>query len=196
MLNKRTEDGGIKMLDGKTILVTGGTGSFGNQFVKYVLENYNPKKIIIYSRDEYKQFIMRNKFKKYDEKLRYFIGDVRDRNRLYRAFEGVDYVVHAAALKQVPSCEYNPMEAVKTNIDGAMNIIDAALDCGVKKVVALSTDKAVNPTNIMGASKRICEMIIQSIDKESKTEFVAVRFGYVLGSNGSVVPLFKKQILD
>lgn len=101
------------MLDGKTILVTGGTGSFGNQFVKYVLENYNPKKIIIYSRDEYKQFIMRNKFKKYDEKLRYFIGDVRDRNRLYRAFEGVDYVVHAAALKQVPSCEYNPMEAVK-----------------------------------------------------------------------------------
>lgn len=114
-------------------MVTGGTGSFGNQFVKYVLENYNPKKIIIYSRDEYKQFIMRNKFKKYDEKLRYFIGDVRDRNRLYRAFEGVDYVVHAAALKQVPSCEYNPMEAVKTNIDGAMNIIDAALDCGVKR---------------------------------------------------------------
>lgn len=103
------------MLDGKTILVTGGTGSFGNQFVKYVLENYNPKKIIIYSRDEYKQFIMRNKFKKYDEKLRYFIGDVRDRNRLYRAFEGVDYVVHAAALKQVPSCEYNPMEAVSKN---------------------------------------------------------------------------------
>ncbi len=138
------------MLNGKTILVTGGTGSFGNQFVTYVLENYDPKKIIIYSRDEYKQFIMANKFKKYGDKLRFFIGDVRDKERLYRAFDGVDYVVHAAALKQVPACEYNPMEAVKTNIDGAMNIVDAALDCGVKRVVALSTDKAVNPINLYG----------------------------------------------
>ena len=118
------------MLNGKTILVTGGTGSFGNAFTQYVLEHYEPKKIIIYSRDEFKQFNMANKFKKYKDKLRFFIGDVRDKDRLYRAFDGVDYVVHAAALKQVPACEYNPMEAVKTNIDGAMNIVDAALDCG------------------------------------------------------------------
>ena len=119
------------MLNGKTILVTGGTGSFGNAFTQYVLEHYEPKKIIIYSRDEFKQFNMANKFKKYKDKLRFFIGDVRDKDRLYRAFDGVDYVVHAAALKQVPACEYNPMEAVKTNIDGAMNVVDAALDCGV-----------------------------------------------------------------
>ena len=138
-----------KMLNGKTILVTGGTGSFGNAFTQYVLEHYEPKKIIIYSRDEFKQFNMANKFKKYKDKLRFFIGDVRDKDRLYRAFDGVDYVVHAAALKQVPACEYNPMEAVKTNIDGAMNIVDAALDCGVKRVVALSTDKAVNPINLI-----------------------------------------------
>ena len=123
------------MLNGKTILVTGGTGSFGNAFTQYVLDHYTPKKIIIYSRDEYKQFIMANKFRKYKDTLRFFIGDVRDKERLYRAFDGVDYVVHAAALKQVPACEYNPMEAVKTNIDGAMNIVDAALDCGVKRVL-------------------------------------------------------------
>ena len=182
------------MLNGKTILVTGGTGSFGNAFTQYVLDHYTPKKIIIYSRDEYKQFIMANKFRKYKDTLRFFIGDVRDKERLYRAFDGVDYVVHAAALKQVPACEYNPMEAVKTNIDGAMNIVDAALDCGVKRVVALSTDKAVNPTNIMGASKRLCEMVIQMIGKHSTTEFAAVRFGNVLGSNGSVIPLFRRQI--
>ena len=147
------------MLDGKTILITGGTGSFGNEFTKYVLENYNPKKIIIYSRDEYKQFIMANKFKKYAPKLRFFIGDVRDKDRIYRAFDGVDYVVHAAALKQVPSCEYNPMEAVKTNIDGAMNIVDAALDCDVKRVVALSTDKAVNPINLYGGTKLVSDKL-------------------------------------
>ena len=123
------------MLNGKTILVTGGTGSFGNAFTQYVLENYEPKKIIIYSRDEYKQFVMGNKFRKYKEKLRFFIGDVRDGERMRRAFDGVDYVVHAAALKQVPACEYNPMEAVKTNINGAMNIVDAALDCGVKREI-------------------------------------------------------------
>ena len=197
MLNKRAEDGGIKMLDGKTILVTGGTGSFGNQFVKYVLENYNPKKIIIYSRDEYKQFIMRNKFKKYDEKLRYFIGDVRDRNRLYRAFEGVDYVVHAAALKQVPSCEYNPMEAVKTNIDGAMNIIDAALDCGVKKVVALSTDKAVNPINLYGGTKLVSDKLFIGANAYAGTKeisFSIVRYGNVAGSRGSVIPFFRNIV--
>lgn len=199
MLNKRTEDGGIKMLDGKTILVTGGTGSFGNQFVKYVLENYNPKKIIIYSRDEYKQFIMRNKFKKYDEKLRYFIGDVRDRNRLYRAFEGVDYVVHAAALKQVPSCEYNPMEAVKTNIDGAMNIIDAALDCGVKKVVALSTDKAVNPINLYGGTKLVSDKLFIGANAYAGTKdisFSIVRYGNVAGSRGSVIPFFRNIVAN
>ena len=187
------------MLDGKTILVTGGTGSFGNQFVKYVLENYNPKKIIIYSRDEYKQFIMRNKFKKHDEKLRYFIGDVRDRNRLYRAFEGVDYVVHAAALKQVPSCEYNPMEAVKTNIDGAMNIIDAALDCGVKKVVALSTDKAVNPINLYGGTKLVPDKLFIGANAYAGTKdisFSIVRYGNVAGSRGSVIPFFRNIVAN
>ena len=137
-----------ELLEGKTILVTGGTGSFGKCFTKYVLDNYNPKKIIIYSRDEFKQFNMANDFKQYADKLRFFIGDVRDLERLKRAFKGVDYVVHAAALKQVPSCEYNPNEAIKTNIHGAMNVIEAALDTEVKKVVALSTDKAVNPVNL------------------------------------------------
>ena len=128
------------MLDNKSILVTGGTGSFGKAFTRYVLENYNPNKIIIYSRDEYKQFIMQTEFREYAKKLRFFIGDVRDKERLMRAFEGVDYVVHAAALKQVPACEYNPAEAIKTNIHGAQNVIDAALDTNVKKVVALSTE--------------------------------------------------------
>ena len=147
------------MLNGKTILVTGGTGSFGNAFTEYVLTHYDPKKIIIYSRDEFKQFNMANKFKKYKGKLRFFIGDVRDKDRLYRAFDGIDYVVHAAALKQVPACEYNPMEAVKTNINGAMNIVDAALDCGVKRVVALSTDKAVNPINLYGGTKLVSDKL-------------------------------------
>ena len=131
------------LLDNKTILITGGTGSFGKCFTKYVLTHYEPKKIIIYSRDEFKQFIMENEFKEYKDKLRFFIGDVRDKERLTRALEGVDYVIHAAALKQVPACEYNPNEAIKTNIHGAQNVIDAALDTNVKKVVALSTDKAV-----------------------------------------------------
>ena len=130
------------MLNQKTILITGGTGSFGNAFTEYVLTHFNPKKIIIYSRDEFKQFQMAEKFKNQKGKLRYFIGDVRDRDRLFRALDGVDYVIHAAALKQVPACEYNPMEAVRTNINGAMNLVDAALNCGVKRVVALSTDKA------------------------------------------------------
>lgn len=121
------------MLNNKSILITGGTGSFGNAFTQYVLENYDPQKIIIYSRDEFKQFIMRDKFKKYDSRLRFFIGDVRDKERLKRALEGVDYCVHAAALKQVPACEYNPTEAIKTNINGAQNVIDAALDTGVKR---------------------------------------------------------------
>ncbi|MCQ2544563.1 MAG: polysaccharide biosynthesis protein, partial [Lachnospiraceae bacterium] len=145
------------MLENKTILLTGGTGSFGKAFTRFVLKNYKPAKIIIYSRDEFKQFNMQNDFRKeFPEdfsKLRFFIGDVRDKERLTRAMEGVDYVIHAAALKQVPACEYNPQEAIKTNIHGAQNVIDAALDAGVKKVVALSTDKAVNPVNLYGGTK-------------------------------------------
>lgn len=184
------------MLNGKNILVTGGTGSFGHQFVRYVFEHYEPKKIIIYSRDEYKQFIMQNEYKNcpQSDKMRFFIGDVRDKNRLYRAFEGVDYVIHAAALKQVPACEYNPIEAVKTNINGAMNIIDAALDCGVKKVVALSTDKAVNPINLYGGTKLVSDKLFISANAysgEKDTSFSVVRYGNVAGSRGSVIPFFR-----
>lgn len=187
------------MLNGKTILVTGGTGSFGNQFVTYVLEHYEPKKIIIYSRDEYKQFIMANQFKKYGDKLRFFIGDVRDKDRLYRAFDGVDYVVHAAALKQVPACEYNPMEAVKTNINGAMNIVDAALDCGVKRVVALSTDKAVNPINLYGGTKLVSDKLFIAANAYAGAKdvcFSIVRYGNVAGSRGSVIPFFRNIVAN
>ena len=153
-------DGGIFMLlDNQTILITGGTGSFGKCFTRYVFEHYSPRKVIIYSRDEFKQFLMGNELKEYADRLRFFIGDVRDKERLRRAFEGVDYVVHAAALKQVPSCEYNPNEAIKTNIHGAQNVIDSALDCGVKKVVALSTDKAVNPVNLYGGTKLVSDKL-------------------------------------
>ena len=183
------------MLDGKTILVTGGTGSFGNAFTQYVLDNYNPKKIIIYSRDEYKQFVMRNAFRGYDEKLRFFIGDVRDESRLRRALNGVDYVIHAAALKQVPACEYNPMEAVKTNIDGAMNLVNAALDSDVEKVVALSTDKAVNPVNLYGGTKLVSDKLFFAANAyrgESGTTFSVVRYGNVAGSRGSVIPYFDR----
>ena len=186
-----------KMLNGKTILITGGTGSFGNAFTEYVLTHYDPKKIIIYSRDEFKQFNMANKFKKYGKKLRFFIGDVRDKERLYRAFEGVDYVVHAAALKQVPACEYNPMEAVKTNINGAMNIVDAALDCGVKRVVALSTDKAVNPINLYGGTKLVSDKLFIAANAYSGAKdvcFSIVRYGNVAGSRGSVIPFFHNII--
>lgn len=187
------------MLNNKTILVTGGTGSFGNEFTRYVLENYDPKKVIIYSRDEYKQFVMRNSFREYDDKLRYFIGDVRDEARLRRALSGVDYIVHAAALKQVPACEYNPMEAVKTNIDGAMNVVNAALDCGVQKVVALSTDKAVNPVNLYGGTKLVSDKLFIAANAyrgESGTIFSVVRYGNVAGSRGSVIPFFHKLIED
>lgn len=185
------------MLNGKTILITGGTGSFGNAFTKYVLEHYKPKKIIIYSRDEYKQFIMSNRFKEHKDVLRFFIGDVRDKERLYRAFEGVDYVVHAAALKQVPACEYNPIEAIKTNINGAMNIIDAALDCGVKRVVALSTDKAVNPINLYGGTKLVSDKLFVSANAYAGAKdvnFSVVRYGNVAGSRGSVIPFFRNIV--
>ena len=185
------------MLNQKTILITGGTGSFGNAFTEYVLTHYKPKKIIIYSRDEYKQFLMAEKLKEYQDILRFFIGDVRDRDRLYRAFGGVDYVIHAAALKQVPACEYNPIEAVRTNINGAMNIIDAALDCEVKKVVALSTDKAVNPINLYGGTKLVSDKLFiaaNAYSGEKDVRFSIVRYGNVAGSRGSVIPFFKKMI--
>lgn len=185
------------MLNDKSILVTGGTGSFGKAFTKYVLENYNPKKIIIYSRDEFKQFIMQNEFKEYANKLRFFIGDVRDKERLVRAFKGVDYVVHAAAMKQVPACEYNPAEAIKTNINGAQNIIDAALDTGVKKVVALSTDKAVNPVNLYGGTKLVSDKLFIAANAyagDKDINFSIVRYGNVAGSRGSVIPLFHNII--
>ena len=189
------------MLNGKSILVTGGTGSFGHQFVSYVLAHYEPKKIIIYSRDEYKQFVMQNEYKNHPQadKLRFFIGDVRDKDRLYRAFDGVDYVVHAAALKQVPSCEYNPMEAVKTNINGAMNIVDAALDCGVKRVVALSTDKAVNPINLYGGTKLVSDKLFIAANAyagEKDVNFSIVRYGNVAGSRGSVIPFFRNIVAN
>lgn len=187
------------MLNNKVILITGGTGSFGNHFIEYVLNNYKPKKIIIYSRDEFKQFNMANKYKDYRDIFRFFIGDVRDKERLTRALNGVDYVVHAAALKQVPACEYNPIEAVKTNINGAMNIVDAVLDSpSVKKVVALSTDKAVNPINLYGGTKLVSDKLFIAANSyvgERDLSFSVVRYGNVAGSRGSVIPFFK-QIVD
>lgn len=187
------------ILDDKTILITGGTGSFGKCFTRYALEHYNPKKIIIYSRDEFKQFNMENDFRKYDpdHKLRFFIGDVRDRDRMERAFENVDYVIHAAALKQVPACEYNPDEAIKTNIHGAQNVIDAALKAGVKKVVALSTDKAVNPVNLYGGTKLVSDKLFIAANAyvgAKDTSFSIVRYGNVAGSRGSVIPFFESLI--
>jgi UDP-N-acetylglucosamine 4,6-dehydratase/5-epimerase len=186
------------MLNDKTILVTGGTGSFGKKFAQRVFEKYKPEKLIIYSRDEYKQFLVRQQFAAHKDHLRFFIGDVRDKERLYRAFRGVDYVVHAAALKQIPSCEYNPFEAVKTNIYGAQNIVDAAIDCGVKRVVALSTDKAVNPINLYGATKLASDKIFIAANAYAgaqDTVFSVVRYGNVAGSRGSVIPFFK-SLLD
>ena len=185
------------MLNGKAILITGGTGSFGNHFVDYVLAHYRPKKLIIYSRDEFKQFTMRNRLMKHDEIMRYFIGDVRDGARLRRALDGVDYVVHAAAMKQVPACEYNPNEAIKTNIHGAMNVIEAALDTGVKRVVALSTDKAVNPVNLYGGTKLVSDKLFVAANAYSglkDTRFSIVRYGNVAGSRGSVIPFFQELV--
>lgn len=187
------------MLNDKVILVTGGTGSFGKKFLKMVFQCYHPKKVVIYSRDEYKQSVMRAEMQdKVDmDRVRFFIGDVRDRERLYRAFEGVDYVIHAAALKQVPTCEYNPMEAIKTNIHGAQNVIEAALDKGVKKVVALSTDKAVNPINLYGGTKLVSDKLFiaaNAYSGKNGTVFSVVRYGNVAGSRGSVIPIWENII--
>jgi UDP-N-acetylglucosamine 4,6-dehydratase (inverting) len=190
------------MLNNKSILITGGTGSFGNKFIEMIFEKYNPNKVIIYSRDEYKQDLLKKKFsiklsKEKFSKLRFFIGDVRDKERLYRAFKDVDYVIHAAAMKQVPACEYNPFEAIKTNIHGAQNVIDAALDRKVKKVVALSTDKAVNPINLYGGTKLVSDKLFVSANAYSGgdgTIFSVVRYGNVAGSRGSVIPFFKNLI--
>lgn len=181
------------MLSGMTLLVTGGTGSFGKAFIRLVLDECDPRKVIVFSRDELKQYEMAQDFK--DERLRFFIGDVRDRERLYRALDGVDVVIHAAALKQVPACEYNPFEAVKTNVLGAANVIDAAIDRKVQKVIALSTDKAANPVNLYGATKLCSDklMVAANAYGAKRTRFSVVRYGNVMGSRGSVIPLFKKQ---
>ena len=176
----------------KTVLITGGTGSFGKAFVRLVLEK-NFRKIIVFSRDELKQYEMRQEIP--DERLQFFIGDVRDKERLMRAFDGVDWVIHAAALKQIPSCEYNPFEAIKTNILGAYNIIEAAIDRGVKRVIALSTDKAVNPINLYGATKLCSDKLFvsgNSYTGSKITKFSVVRYGNVVGSRGSVIPFFEK----
>lgn len=186
------------MLDNKTILITGGTGSFGKCFTRYVLEHYNPGKIIIYSRDEFKQWMMANEFQEYSRKLRFFIGDVRDLERMKRALVGVDYVIHAAAMKQVPACEYNPNEAIKTNIQGAQNVIEASLDSpSVTRVVALSTDKAVNPVNLYGGTKLVSDKLFIAANAYVGTKdinFSIVRYGNVAGSRGSVIPFFHNRI--
>lgn len=180
------------MLNNKTVLVTGGTGSFGKKFIKKAL-TLGAKKIIVFSRDELKQYEMKQEFT--DNRIRFFIGDVRDKDRLYRAFDGVDIVIHAAAMKHVDACEYNPFEAVKTNINGAQNIIEAAIDRGVEKVIALSTDKACSPVNLYGATKLASDKLFVAANAyvgEKKTRFSVVRYGNVVGSRGSVVPFFKK----
>ena len=180
------------MLNDKVTLVTGGTGSFGKKFTEIVFNNYKPKKLIILSRDEFKQYQMAKTFPDTKYPIRYFLGDIRDKDRLFRAFEGVDYVIHAAALKQVPALEYNPTEAVKTNVIGADNIVDAAIDAGVKKVIALSTDKAVNPINLYGATKLVAEKIFIAANAYAggRVKFAVVRYGNVVGSRGSIIPLF------
>lgn len=185
------------MFNGKTILITGGTGSFGKQYTKTILERYQPKKLIILSRDELKQFEMEQAFN--SPEMRYFIGDVRDKERMIQAMRGVDYVIHAAALKQVPAAEYNPMECIKTNIHGAENVIHAALENNVKKVIALSTDKAANPINLYGATKLASDKLFvaaNNIAGGHQTTFGVVRYGNVAGSRGSVVPFFKKLISE
>lgn len=187
----------MNMLDDKVILVTGGTGSFGKRFVGTVADKWHPKKMIVYSRDELKQFDMANTFPETRYPfMRYFIGDVRDKDRLMRAFEGVDIVIHAAALKQVPAAEYNPFEAVKTNIYGGQNVIDAAIDMGIKRVIALSTDKAAAPINLYGATKLTSDKLFVAANNhkgERDLRFSVVRYGNVMGSRGSVIPFFKEK---
>ncbi|MEG1413210.1 MAG: UDP-N-acetylglucosamine 4,6-dehydratase (inverting) [Acidaminococcaceae bacterium] len=183
------------MFNDKTILITGGTGSFGKTFIKILLEQYTPKKVIVFSRDELKQFEMGQVFN--HPCMRYFIGDVRDAYRLEQAMYNVDYVVHAAALKQVPAAEYNPMECIKTNINGAQNVINAAIKCGVKKVIALSTDKAANPINLYGATKLASDKLFTAANNlvgDRPTRFAVVRYGNVVGSRGSVVPFFRNLV--
>lgn len=185
------------MFNGKSILVTGGTGSFGHCFIKHVLANYTPKKLIVFSRDELKQYEMQETFD--SPAMRYFIGNVRDKDRLITAMRDVDYVVHAAALKQVPAAEYNPMECIKTNIMGAQNVIEAAIEAGVNRVIALSTDKAANPVNLYGATKLASDKLFvaaNNISGADGTRFAVVRYGNVVGSRGSVVPFFKKRVAE
>ena len=183
------------MIDNKIILITGGTGSFGQECTRYLLQNFSPKKLIIFSRDELKQYEMQKKFK--NKNLRFFIGDIRDKSRLVSALREVDYVIHAAALKHVPAAEYNPIECVRTNIMGAENLINAAIECKVKKVLALSTDKATNPINLYGATKLCAEKLFISANNMSgklSTRFSVVRYGNVINSRGSVIPYFKDLI--
>lgn len=183
------------MFNGKNILITGGTGSFGKKYTKILLEKYTPNKIIIYSRDELKQYEMAQEYN--DKCMRYFIGDVRDEARLKKATKDVDFIIHAAALKHVPIAEYNPMECIKTNINGAQNVIDAAIENGVSKVIALSTDKAANPVNLYGATKLASDKLFVAANNlvgTQDTKFSVVRYGNVVGSRGSVVPFFKKLI--
>jgi UDP-N-acetylglucosamine 4,6-dehydratase len=187
------------MLKDKTILVTGGTGSFGQKFVEYIFQNDSPREVVVFSRDEFKQSEMAKRFSPPKFPIRYFLGDIRDKDRLLRAFNGVDYVVHAAALKQVPALEYNPSEAVKTNINGAQNIVEAALERSVKKVVALSTDKAVNPINLYGATKLVMEKTMvaaNALTRYRDISFSAVRYGNVVGSRGSVIPFFVSLVKE
>lgn len=186
----------MSVLEGSSILVTGGTGSFGKAFIEYALTNLNPKRIVIYSRDELKQYEARQRFND-DPRLRWFIGDIRDQHRLKRAMHGVEYVVHAAALKQVDTAEYNPFEFVQTNIVGSQNVVEASIDSGVKRVVALSTDKASSPLNLYGATKLAADKLFQSGNHYAsgyETRFSVVRYGNVMGSRGSVIPFFKKLV--
>ena len=187
----------LDFLDGKVLLVTGGTGSFGRRFARVVLTRSKLRKLVVLSRDELKQSEMREGLP--DARLRFFLGDVRDRDRVYRAFSDVDYVVHAAALKQIPAAEYNPFECVKTNVLGAQNVIEAAIDRGVQRVVALSTDKASSPVNLYGATKLVSDKLFVAgnvYSGDQPTRFAVVRYGNVIGSRGSVIPLFRKQAAE
>jgi UDP-N-acetylglucosamine 4,6-dehydratase len=184
----------VAFLNGKSILVTGATGSFGKRFVKTILEQYDPKRVIAFSRDELKQYEMQQSI--HSPKLRFFLGDVRDKERLYRAIDGIDVVIHAAAMKQVPASEFNPMEAIKTNIIGAENIINVCIDQGVKNVIALSTDKAANPANLYGATKLCSDKLFiaaNALSERHRTRFSVVRYGNVIGSRGSVIPFFMQK---